>query len=450
MSEVLVDPVYTAITCSPLATKTHQINIHRTQSVVDNPIGYGITQEVAFRKFNVFLTLEATFESSFATMNIKFLKNANLREKEKSHVILHIIFLLLLAIFSFLTIWLSVHLYDTSSKVKKEMVQTMDPASPDPGKTNAENTDIDSNAQKVKLGIYFERIEELDIKQSRWVYEFYIWFSWNPKKIDFLGTNSKEHLNEIPFSTINGEIISSEIVQTALDTANNSQYIQYLVKAKNTQFFDVSLYPVDEHDLIVPIEHKWLDRSKLVFIPDTLDSKISSRVNVNGYERMPQCKLIEKPHAYKSARGNPSLKSGFKVNFSQLRMAMRIRRGGLSSILKLFVVLYVAVLVTFIAPFSSDPSRYTVGALFTTAGANYILAQKLPAVEIFTFAEIINTVCLVIIVLMMALLAILPSIIFADGKADPYEKKLNRRINITCFSFFVVINFLLTFIVLQN
>ena len=72
------------------------------------------------------------------------------------------------------------------------------------------------------------------------------------------------------------------------------------------------------------------------------------------------------------------------------------------------------------------------------------------AVEIFTFAEIINTVCLVIIVLMMALLAILPSIIFADGKADPYEKKLNRRINITCFSFFVVINFLLTFIVLQN
>jgi hypothetical protein len=131
-------------------------------------------------------------------------------------------------------------------------------------------------------------------------------------------------------------------------------------------------------------------------------------------------------------------------------MAMRISRGGLSSILKLFLVLYIAVLVTFIAPFASDPSRYTVGALFTTAGANYILAQKLPAVEIFTFAEIINSVCMVIIVLMMALLAILPAVIFADGNADPYEKKMNQRINMTCFIFFIIINILLASIALQS
>jgi hypothetical protein len=170
---------------------------------------------------------------------------------------------------------------------------------------------------------------------------------------------------------------------------------------------------------------------------------------INGYERSPNCRLIEKPHAYKSARGNPSLNAGYKVNFSQLRMATRISRGGLSSILKLFIVLYVAVIVTFIAPFVSDPSRYTVGALFTTASANYILSQKLPAVEIFTFAEIINTVCLGIIVLMMALLAILPAVIFSDGKADAYEKKMNQRINITCFIYFIVINVILAGIALS-
>jgi len=320
------------------------------------------------------------------------------------------------------------------------MFQTMDANSPDPGKTSAEHTELGANVKKVKLGIYLERIEDLDIKQSRWNYEFYVWFNWNPKHIDFLGENNIEHKNEIPFSIINGDIISSEIVQTAYDSVSNTQYIQYLVKAKNTQFFDVSLYPVDQHDLIIPIEHKWLDRDQLVFVPDTLDSKISSRVMINGYERRTNYQLIEKPHAYKSARGNPSLNAGYKVNFSQLRMAMRISRGGLSSILKLFIVLYVAVIVTFIAPFVSDPSRYTVGALFTTAGANYILAQKLPTVEIFTFAEIINTVCLCIIVLMMALLAILPTVIFADGKADAYEKKMNRRINMTCFLYFIIIN----------
>ncbi len=378
------------------------------------------------------------------------LKKLGFESKEKSHVILNTIFTCLLIVFVFVTFWLSIHVNDISKQVNNDMFQTMDAKSPDPGKTTAEYAEIDSNVQEVKLGIYLERIEEIDIKQSRWNYEFYVWFNWNDKKIDFLGKNSIEHRDEIPFSIINGDIISSEIVQTAYDSVHNSQYIQYLVKARNTQFFDVSLYPIDQHDLIIPIEHKWIDRNKLVFVPDTVDSKISSRVSINGYERNTSCKLIEKPHAYKSARGNPSLKSGYKVNFSQLRMAMRISRGGVSSILKLFIVLYVAVLVTFIAPFASDPSRYTVGALFTTAGANYILAQKLPAVEIFTFAEIINTVCLVIIVLMMALLAILPAIIFEDGNADAYEKKMNRRINFTCFIFFIIINILLSVIALQS
>jgi hypothetical protein len=337
-----------------------------------------------------------------------------------------------------------------TTKVKSDMFQTMDANSPDPGKTSAIQNEIGEKVEKVKLGVYLERIEDLDLKQSRWSYEFYVWFNWNPKHIDFLGIKEPEHKNEIPFSIINGDIISAEIVQTAFDSASTTQYIQYLVKAKNTQFFDVSLYPVDEHDLIIPIEHKWLDRNQLVFVPDTVDSKISSRVMINGYERSTNYKMIEKPHAYKSARGNPSLSAGYKVNFSQIRMAMRISRGGLSSILKLFIVLYIAVIVTFIAPFASDPSRYTVGALFTTAGANYILAQKLPAVEIFTFAEIVNTICLCIIVLMMALLAIVPAVILSDGEEDAYEKKMNRRITMTCFIYFIVINIGLAAITLSS
>jgi hypothetical protein len=229
------------------------------------------------------------------------------------------------------------------------------------------------------------------------------------------------------------------------DSLTKTEYIQYFVKAKNSQFFDVSLYPIDKHDLIIPLEHKWLDRTKLHFEPDTADSKVSSRVMINGYEKGNEVRLIEKPHAYKSARGNPRFSSGYKVDFSQYRMAFRISKGGLSVILKLFLILYIAVIVTFIAPFSSDPSRYTVGALFTTAGANYILASKLPATNIFSLAEIINSFCVVIIIIMMALLAILPAVIFKDGVIDSFEKRMNRLINITMFIFFLLINSILMY-----
>jgi hypothetical protein len=333
---------------------------------------------------------------------------------------------------------------ELSKTVNLNMKNTMDPKAPDPGKTKPENYDIKPGTKKVKIGAYLERIEDLDIKQSSWTYEFYLWFSWNPNEIDFTGKNGKANRDEIPFSIINGDIIKATKIEEIYDHKNNIAYAQYFVKAKNTQFFDVSLYPIDQHDLIIPIEHKWLDRTKLVFIPDTVDSKVSSRVNINGYEKESSVKLIEKPHAYKSARGNPKLDAGYKVDFSQLRMSLRIYKGGLSVIIKLFIIMYIAVFVTFIAPFTSDSSRYTVGALFTTAGANYILAQKLPPTNNYTLAELINTFCMIIIIVMMALLAVLPSVIFKDGIVDKVEKRLNNMIILSMFVFFILTNILVT------
>ena len=368
------------------------------------------------------------------------------KNRPKSHIILIIIFLVILITGSIFTMKVSNNVMEIASSVSRNMKNTMDPKAPDPGKTQSENLVIPSTSKKVIIGSYLERVEDLNVKESSWSYEFYLWFKWKSSEIDFLGKRDKNHKNELPFSIINGDVIKCDIVNQYYDSVNNIEYIQYFVKAKNTQFFDVSLYPIDKHDLIIPIEHKWLDKNQLYFQPDTIDSKVSSRVMVNGYEKSNDIKVIEKTHAYKSARGNPKFSSGYKVDFSQFRMAIRIYKGGLSVILKLFLILYIAVLVTFIAPFSTDPSRYTTGALFTTAGANYILASKLPATNIYSLAEIINTLCVVIIIIMMGLLAVLPSVIFKDGIVDSFEKKMNRLINITMFSFFLLINSLLIYI----
>lgn len=362
-----------------------------------------------------------------------------------SHNILIGIFLVLLISGIYFSFRISYVIKDMATLVSSNMKKTMDPKAPDPGKTQSESLKLSENSKKVVIGTYLERIEDLNIKESSWSYEFYLWFKWKSSEIDFLGKKDADHKNELPFTIINGDIIKCDLVDHYTDSLTKTEYIQYFVKAKNSQFFDVSLYPIDKHDLIIPIEHKWLDRTKLHFEPDTSDSKVSSRVMINGYEKGNGVKLIEKPHAYKSARGNPRFSSGYKVDFSQYRMAFRISKGGLSVILKLFLILYIAVIVTFIAPFSSDPSRYTVGALFTTAGANYILASKLPATNIFSLAEIINSFCVVIIIIMMALLAILPAVIFKDGVIDPFEKRMNRLINITMFTFFLLINSILMY-----
>lgn len=372
-----------------------------------------------------------------------------MQKRPSSHYILGgILFIILIAgIYSAFNLTSKVKLMAES--VEADRKNTMDPIAPDPGRTQSEKYAVGPKTKKAKIGAYLERIEDLDIKQSSWTYEFYLWFSWKPSEIDFTGRKDAIHKEEIPFSIINGDIINVDKIQEVYDVEKDIAYLQYFVKAQNTQFFDVSLYPIDQHDLIIPIEHKWLDRNQLVFVPDTVDSKVSSRVNVNGYEKESGIKIIEKPHAYKSARGNPNLDAGYKVDFSQMRMALRIYKGGFSVIMKLFIIMYIAVLVTFIAPFSSDPSRYTVGALFTTAGANYILSTKLPATNIYTLAEIINTFCMIVIIVMMALLAIVPTVIFKDGKLDKTEKRLNDLITLSMFVFFVIINTLIAGTALQ-
>jgi len=370
-------------------------------------------------------------------------------KRPSSHYILSAILLLIIISGVYSSVTLTSTVKSMAETVERDRRNTMDPLAPDPGKTKPEKYEVGPNTKKVKIGAYLERIEDLDIKQSSWTYEFYLWFSWKPSELDLTGRNDTLHKGEIPFSIINGAIINVEKIQEVYDAKKDIGYIQYFVKAQNTQFFDVSLYPIDQHDLMIPIEHKWLDRTQLVFVPDTVDSKVSSRVNVNGYEKESSVKLIEKPHAYKSARGNPNLDAGYKVDFSQMRMALRIYKGGFSVIMKLFIIMYIAVLVTFIAPFSSDPSRYTVGALFTTAGANYILSTKLPATNIYTLAEIINTFCMIVIIIMMALLAVVPSVIFKDGTIDKTEKRLNDLITLSMFVFFIIINTLIAGTALQ-
>ena len=361
-------------------------------------------------------------------------------KKKTSHVILMIFLIgILISGFAF-SYTISSFIKDMATNVSKNMKDTMDPKVPDSGKTASDSFLIPPSSKKVVVGTYLERIEDLNIKESYWTYEFYLWFKWNPNEIDFLGEKSLAHQNELPFTVINGEILKTDLVDRYTDSINKVEYIQYYVKAKSTQFFDVSLYPIDQHNLIIPIEHKWIDRKNLYFEPDTKDSKVSSRVMVNGYEKDNNVKMIEKPHAYKSARGNPKFSADYKVDFSQYRMAVRIYKGGISVILKLFLILYIAVLVTFIAPFAPDPSRYTVGALFTAAGGSYILASKLPSTNVFSLAEIINAFCIVLIVAMIAILGILPSLIFKDGVIDSFEKKMIRVINLVMFIFFILIN----------
>jgi hypothetical protein len=104
-----------------------------------------------------------------------------------SHFILIAIFLVILIIGLFYSYKLSYLIKDMATVVATNMKNTMDPRAPDPGKTESESLTLPSSSKKVYIGTYLDRIEDLNIKESSWSYEFYLWFKWKPNEIDLLG-----------------------------------------------------------------------------------------------------------------------------------------------------------------------------------------------------------------------------------------------------------------------
>ena len=56
---------------------------------------------------------------------------------------------------------------------------------------------------------------------------------------------------------------------------------------------------------------------------------------------------------------------------------------------------------------------------------------------------------MIVIIVMMALLAVVPSVIFKDGTLDKTEKRLNDLITLSMFAFFIIINTLIAGTALQ-
>lgn len=268
----------------------------------------------------------------------------------------------------------------------------IDPTADDAGVTTADRTlPADAKPTEVLVGIYVDRILELSVKQVGWTVEFYLWFRWRglePKSFE-------------GFLIVDGTADSSELEVD--ETINGERYQRFRVVAKITKFFDVSRFPCDDHLLTIGIEHPAFQRHEVIFVADKENSSISSRVSVPAYRLQPPV-VLEKPHSYKTTRGDPRLPPGTKSTYSQLRMGIGIERQGWGLYLKMFQFLFIAVLLAhlafFIRPIEVDPRfGLGVGALFAAVANAYVISSLVPDSGILALADVINGVGIAVILL---------------------------------------------------
>lgn len=303
--------------------------------------------------------------------------------------------ILLVGIFAFVGYWLERSLRANRNAAGERHAARVNPAADEPGVTAADR-DLPPDAKPIPVlaGFYVDRILELSVKDVHWIVEFYLWFRWRG---DALGTCEG-------FQVVDGTIESRELEED--ETIAGERYQRFRVVAKITKFFDVTRFPCDDHLLIIGIEHPGHLRRELQFVADADNSSVSSRVSVPSYRLHPPA-VIEKPHSYKTSRGDPRLAAGQKSTYSQLRMGIGIDRSGWGLFFKMFQSLYVAVILAllafFIRPVEVDPRfGLGVGALFAAVANAYVISSLVPDTGNLALADIINGVGIGVILLTVA------------------------------------------------
>ena len=300
-----------------------------------------------------------------------------------------LLLIVLFVVIGFFTVWA---VYKDKSESTKRHQDRMNPNVGEGG-TNPPAVALPEGAAPVRMqaGIYLDRVVELSVKDSTWTADFYLWFRWKGEGVD-PGEN---------FQVVDGWIESKEKADEY--TNGDEHYRLYRVVARITKFFDVSRFPCDDHVLTVNVESPAFGRDKLLFVTDSENSGVSSRVQVAGYSIYRQA-ILEKPHAYRSTRGDPRLATGAERVHSQLRMGVWISRPGWGFYLKMFIALFgavgVAILVFFIKPTDVDPRfGLGVGALFAVIANTYVTSSLVPDIGSMTLADMVNDVGVVVIFL---------------------------------------------------
>lgn len=288
-----------------------------------------------------------------------------------------------------------------------------------------------ANPVRVQAGIYVDRVVELSVKDVGWTVDFYLWFRWKGDAVDPGGN----------FQIVDGWIESKEKAEEY--TNGDEHYALYRVVARITKFFDVSRFPCDDHILTINIESPAFERNELLFVPDTENSGISSRVQIAGYS-IRQRAILEKPHAYRSTHGDPRLTTGMDRTHSQLRMGVWISRPGWGFYLKMFIALFgavgVAILAFFIKPTDVDPRfGLGVGALFAVIANMYVTSSLVPDIGTMTLADMVNVVGIVTIFL--TLLQSTISLYLYDRKGKEALSRLFDRVSfVVLLAGYLVIN----------
>jgi hypothetical protein len=274
-----------------------------------------------------------------------------------------------------------------------------------------------ADPQKVTVGVYVNQITGIDIKNSKFDVDFYIWFRWEGelKPMD-------------TFEVANGRITSKSACTKHVYGAQNHTTCR--IVATVTKFFEMHRFPLDDHSLDIQIEDSESDTRNAVYVADDANATINPDLHIPGW-------VVEgyrgalTTQVYRTNYGDITQPHDRESAYSRYVFTVDVSRPGYGRFMRVFFGLFISVLISWCAfhvrPKESSPRvSLGVGATFAAAAVTVAINNSLPDTNAITMADKLIMLTLGCIVASVA------ETIAALTLAARGKEELQRRLDKVC------------------
>jgi len=228
---------------------------------------------------------------------------------------------------------------------------------------------------QVKIGLYVNDIQSIDLHNYSFVADVYVWFRDSDPEL--VPGTSFEWMNMFAPD----DHVQTATYETPQPQPDGSQYQVFRHQGPFAAKFSVKKYPFDAHELTIEIEDKAWDASRLIYVADEVTMNPDIEELPGFIIGKPELKIVNRP--YTTAFGD--LANPQAAPYSRAIVSIPISRPVLSgvtkSLLPVFIVVLVAAAALLLSP-SHVEARVglSITALLTLVALQLSATSGLPEV----------------------------------------------------------------------
>ena len=237
-------------------------------------------------------------------------------------------------------------------------------------------------AEEVKVGVYLNDVQAIDLKLHNYMVDFYIWFRWKNPDLD--PSSTMEFVNE---SESWGTMRTPTYAEKPEKLEDGSFYQVVHVQGKMSKKMDLHDYPFDKQNIRIVIEDSATDAAGMKYVVDKVSA--NTDLKLPGFlHQAPTLTAVDYTH--QTTFGDP--RSETASTYSRVTLDLPIERPHVNAFMKNILPILLAVIccsLAFLLHPSLVDSRFQIAvvSLLSIVALQMTSSQDLPTIEYMTLLD---------------------------------------------------------------